>query len=78
MPRTPQETRALFDRWAASYDIDLATGGSGILAGYGESLNEAVSLASVAAGRTSWYPASPFTRWCRRIARWHVASSREF
>lgn len=27
MPRTPQETRALFDRWAASYDIDLATGG---------------------------------------------------
>lgn len=50
MPRTPEETRALFDRWAGTYDTDLSgstgTGGDP-LAGYAESLREAASLVAI-------------------------------
>lgn len=35
MPRAPEESRALFDRWSASYD---RTVDDGPLAGYHESL----------------------------------------
>lgn len=50
MPRTPEETRALFDRWAGTYDIDLVDSigeKGGPLAGYHESLLEAASLVTV-------------------------------
>lgn len=53
MPRTPEDTRALFDRWAKTYDIGLAdsTGNaSGPLAGYAESLREAASLVTITDG----------------------------
>lgn len=53
MPRTPEETRALFDRWASTYDIDLINGtghAMGPLSGYQESLHEAASLVPRAEG----------------------------
>ena len=43
MPRSPDETRHLFDRWAASYDQDLLRP-SGPLDGYDLSLATAASL----------------------------------
>ncbi len=53
MPRTPEDTRALFDRWAKTYDIGLASSKGdalGPLAGYAESLREAASLVTVTDG----------------------------
>lgn len=53
IPRTPEETRALFDRWAVTYDTDLARNGgnaTGLLAGHGESLREAASLVTLKPG----------------------------
>jgi putative AdoMet-dependent methyltransferase len=55
VPRTPEEIRALFDRWASTYDIDLVNStadGMGPLSGYHESLHEAASLVPVAEGQS--------------------------
>lgn len=53
MPRTPEKTRALFDRWAETYD-EAATGAArdstDPLAGYLESLDEAASLVPLSEG----------------------------
>ncbi len=49
MPRSPEESRALFDRWAATYADDLRRPGDP-LEGYAESLAEAAALLPLAAG----------------------------
>ncbi len=48
MPRSDAQTRALFDRWAATYD-DVQSG-DGPLAGYAASLREAAAMLPVGAG----------------------------
>jgi len=53
MPRRPEESRALFDRWARSYDLSLSgTDGpaAGPLAGYAETLRIAAEHVPVAPG----------------------------
>ncbi|MDP9373725.1 MAG: methyltransferase domain-containing protein [Chloroflexota bacterium] len=49
MPRSPEESRALFDRWATTYADDLRRPG-GPLEGYAESLEEAAGLLPIVAG----------------------------
>ena len=49
MPRSDAQTRALFDRWAATYDDDVQSG-DGLLAGYEVSLREAASMLPIGAG----------------------------
>ncbi|WP_043713861.1 class I SAM-dependent methyltransferase [Symbiobacterium thermophilum] len=53
MPRTPEEGRALFDRWARTYDLDLAGQDgpkAGPLVGYAETLRIAAEQVPVAPG----------------------------
>lgn len=50
MPRTPDESRSLFDGWAASYDTDLIRSPDGPLTGYQESLRQAAGLATALNG----------------------------
>ncbi len=49
MMRKPDETRSLFDAWAATYDSDLEQP-SGPLVGYQESLRQAAALIPVQSG----------------------------
>lgn len=49
MPREPDATRALFDRWAATYDVDTSDP-AGPLMGYGESLQSLDEMVVVDAG----------------------------
>lgn len=49
MPRTPQEARQLFDRWAQHYDESVHSPG-GPLEGYADSLQEAAALLPVEPG----------------------------
>lgn len=50
MPRTPDQSRSLFDGWAASYDADLSRSADGPLTGYQESLRQAARLATALDG----------------------------
>lgn len=50
MPRTPDQTRQIFDTWATHYDADLYEGGRGILAGYADSLSTAADSIPVESG----------------------------
>ncbi len=49
MPRSSQETEALFDGWAATYNEDVRRP-TGLLVGYEESLHRAAAMISLAAG----------------------------
>lgn len=49
MPRNSQETEALFDGWAATYDEDVRRP-TGLLVGYEESLHRAAALIPLPAG----------------------------
>jgi len=53
LPRTPEESRTLFDRWAHTYDLDLSGSdgpGAGPLAGYRTSLQAAAQRVPVISG----------------------------
>jgi ubiquinone/menaquinone biosynthesis C-methylase UbiE len=50
MPRTPEQTSALFDRWARTYEESVAAEGRGPLSGYRRSLEAAAKMVELAAG----------------------------
>lgn len=50
MPRTPEETRKLFDRWAETYDAGMGSGKPSVLWGCRASLSATAGLIEVAPG----------------------------